>query len=45
VKRQESPEIPRLFKSEKGDIAAFASRDGKLTLTYPGWAESKVMKG
>ena len=32
-------DIPVLFKSENGKLAFYASKDGKITLTYPGWDE------
>jgi hypothetical protein len=41
--RVKSSDAPRLFKSEKGNFAFYWSKDRKVTLTYSGWDQSKVV--
>jgi hypothetical protein len=36
------PEIPPLFKSESVGLHVYASKDGTLTVNYPGWDARSV---
>jgi hypothetical protein len=38
-----SPPIPPLFKADKATLAFSATKDGKVSVTYHGWDEHKVV--
>ena len=37
--------LPPLFKADSATLAFYASKDGKLTVTYQGWDASKGVLG
>ncbi len=41
--RQKSSDIDPLFKSEKGNIAFYAQKDGRIRLVYARWESEKVV--
>jgi hypothetical protein len=38
-----TPPIPPLFKADTATLAFSASKDGKVTVTYQGWDDRKVV--
>jgi hypothetical protein len=38
-----TPPIPPLFKADKATLAFSATKDGKVTVTYQGWEDHKVV--
>ena len=37
--------LPPLFKADSATLAFYATKDGKLNVTYQGWESGKVVPG
>ena len=41
--RMETPDIAPLFKADSATLSFYATKDGRITVTYQGWDQSKVV--
>jgi hypothetical protein len=43
VSSQKTPEISPLFKADSATLSFYASKDGKISVSFSGWDANKVV--